>query len=174
MIHQVCDLVLQQAFGIPLHEMFLAGSAPMVYESVGHCLDELSRIVLQSGLGDTHLGASGSTLGTADSGGDPVWPGRGADDGFDTRNGNGDGHANRNSGRKRSNGYEHDGDGLGSGSGGGSPDGGGKRQKVSPTHQRPATVEFSCPFRKRNPVRFNVRDFQSCAVMSFPNMSQLK
>ncbi|AEO61273.1 hypothetical protein MYCTH_2070870 [Thermothelomyces thermophilus ATCC 42464] len=174
MIYQVCDLVLQQAFAIPLHEIVLAGSAPMVYESVGHCLDELSRIVLQSGLGDTHLGASRSTLGTADSGGDPVWPGRGADDGFDTSNGNGDCHANGNSGRKRSNGYEHDGDGLGGGSGGGSPDGGGKRQKVLPTHQRPATAEFSCPFRKRNPVRFNVRDFQSCAVMSFPNMSQLK
>ncbi|KAK1751331.1 hypothetical protein QBC47DRAFT_80983 [Echria macrotheca] len=33
---------------------------------------------------------------------------------------------------------------------------------------------LSCPFRKRNPVRFNVRDHQNCAVQSFPDISQLK
>jgi hypothetical protein len=35
-------------------------------------------------------------------------------------------------------------------------------------------MHFSCPFRKRNPLRFNVRDFQSCAVQSFPDIPQLK
>ncbi|KAK1760094.1 hypothetical protein QBC47DRAFT_445 [Echria macrotheca] len=34
--------------------------------------------------------------------------------------------------------------------------------------------EFSCPFRKRNPTRFNVRDHQHCAVQSFPDICQLK
>lgn len=34
--------------------------------------------------------------------------------------------------------------------------------------------KLSCPYRKRNPFRFNVRDYQSCAVASFPEISQLK
>lgn len=33
---------------------------------------------------------------------------------------------------------------------------------------------FSCPFRKRNPVRFNVRSHSSCALSEFLSMSQLK
>ena len=38
----------------------------------------------------------------------------------------------------------------------------------------PEDIHLSCPFRKRNQVRFNVRDYQSCAVQSFPDISQLK
>ncbi|KAL0941684.1 uncharacterized protein CTRU02_204447 [Colletotrichum truncatum] len=34
--------------------------------------------------------------------------------------------------------------------------------------------EFSCPFRKRNPRRFNVRDFDACANLSFRDMTSLK
>lgn len=34
--------------------------------------------------------------------------------------------------------------------------------------------EYSCPFRKRNPLRFNVRDYQTCALSSFPDISQVK
>ena len=33
---------------------------------------------------------------------------------------------------------------------------------------------FSCPYRKRNPRRFNVRDYYVCATHSFADMSQLK
>ncbi|KAI1471724.1 uncharacterized protein F4812DRAFT_455832 [Daldinia caldariorum] len=33
---------------------------------------------------------------------------------------------------------------------------------------------FSCPYRKRNPIRFNVRDHEKCANRSFPNMTELK
>ncbi|KAK3382088.1 hypothetical protein B0T24DRAFT_600456 [Lasiosphaeria ovina] len=41
---------------------------------------------------------------------------------------------------------------------------------------RPFDIDFnlSCPFRKRNPLRFNVRDHQSCAIQPFPDISQLK
>jgi hypothetical protein len=34
--------------------------------------------------------------------------------------------------------------------------------------------KFSCPYRKRNPFRFNVRDHPTCALTSFPDNSQLK
>lgn len=33
---------------------------------------------------------------------------------------------------------------------------------------------MSCPFRKRNPIRFNVRDYRSCALTSYPDYPQLK
>ncbi|KAK5657806.1 hypothetical protein OQA88_2879 [Cercophora sp. LCS_1] len=33
---------------------------------------------------------------------------------------------------------------------------------------------FSCPYRKRNPRRFNVREYYVCATHSFADMSQLK
>ncbi|KAI0105394.1 hypothetical protein F4776DRAFT_657902 [Hypoxylon sp. NC0597] len=34
--------------------------------------------------------------------------------------------------------------------------------------------ELSCPYRKRNPIRFNVRDYEKCANTSYQTMSQLK
>ncbi|KAF3070809.1 hypothetical protein GL218_00295 [Daldinia childiae] len=34
--------------------------------------------------------------------------------------------------------------------------------------------DLSCPYRKRNPIRFNIRDYEKCANKSFPNMSELK
>ncbi|KXH47779.1 hypothetical protein CNYM01_06056 [Colletotrichum nymphaeae SA-01] len=33
---------------------------------------------------------------------------------------------------------------------------------------------FSCPFRKRNPCRFNARDFDACANKSYKSMAELK
>ncbi|KAM7215170.1 hypothetical protein V8F06_009488 [Rhypophila decipiens] len=33
---------------------------------------------------------------------------------------------------------------------------------------------LSCPYRKRNPLRFNVREYQSCASQQYPDISQLK
>jgi hypothetical protein len=35
-------------------------------------------------------------------------------------------------------------------------------------------TNYSCPYRKRNPLRFNVRDYYVCATHSFADMSQLK
>ncbi|KAG4224032.1 hypothetical protein PC116_g27509 [Phytophthora cactorum] len=33
---------------------------------------------------------------------------------------------------------------------------------------------FSCPYRKRNPIRFNIHDHEKCANRSFPSMTELK
>jgi hypothetical protein len=35
-------------------------------------------------------------------------------------------------------------------------------------------IIMSCPFRKRNPTRFNVRSHSSCALSDFPSMTHLK
>lgn len=37
-----------------------------------------------------------------------------------------------------------------------------------------ANQKLSCPFRKRNPVRFNIRDHKDCASSPFPSMTLLK
>ncbi|GAB1315536.1 C2H2-type domain-containing protein [Madurella fahalii] len=35
-------------------------------------------------------------------------------------------------------------------------------------------IQYPCPFRKRNPVRFNVRDHERCAKAPFGSMSELR
>jgi hypothetical protein len=168
-IHEVCNLVLQQAFGVQLDDVALAGTASSVYESVSYCLDEISHIILNSGFSNTGIVIDESTWGRTGTNAVPIWPAGGVADGIGSGGGGGGGQGNGGGGRKRSNaGHDH-----GGGAGDGSPSGG-KRQRVSQTQQQSSDMHFSCPFRKRNPVRFNVRDFQSCAVQSFPDVPQLK
>ncbi|KAL2155637.1 hypothetical protein VTH82DRAFT_379 [Thermothelomyces myriococcoides] len=171
---QVCDLVLQETFGITLREMVREGLAPMVYQSVGQCLDEISRIILHNGFGNISRGASELPVGTTGHGGGPVRLRRGGFDDSNTSHGSGGHNGGGDNGRKRPNGHGEDGYGPGGGSGDGGADGGGKRQKVSSTHQRRTNNLFSCPFRKRNPVRFNIRNSQRCAFLAFPDISQVK
>jgi len=47
-----------------------------------------------------------------------------------------------------------------------------KRQKT--TIPETITTAYACPFRKRNPIRFNVRAYQTCALSSFPDIPQVK
>lgn len=35
-------------------------------------------------------------------------------------------------------------------------------------------MKLSCPFRKRNPLRFNVRDYYNCALVSYQSIALLK
>ncbi len=168
-INEVCGQILQQAFGVQLHDLALAGAVSAAYESVGYCLDELSHIVLNSGLSSAGIVISESARGRSGSSATPIWPAGGA---ADSVGGIGGGHGDGGGSRKRPNGG-HDSADSGDGTGDGSP-GDGKRQKISPTRHSSADMQFSCPFRKRNPVRFNIRASQSCAVQSFPDVPQLK
>ena len=46
---------------------------------------------------------------------------------------------------------------------------------IPSSHKKPkAGIELSCPFRKRNPLRFNVRSHQCCSTQSFRDMTLLK
>jgi hypothetical protein len=40
--------------------------------------------------------------------------------------------------------------------------------------QKKPDVKLSCPYRARNPIRFNVRDAHSCAMTYFSNFSDLR
>ena len=39
---------------------------------------------------------------------------------------------------------------------------------------RDENVRLGCPFRAKNQLRFNVRDYQGCALVSFPSMADLR
>lgn len=72
------------------------------------------------------------------------------------------------SGRYRGNGDEDDlGDSSGEGCSNNSQED--KKQKTGRDGGK-----LSCPFRKRNPIRFNVRSHQSCALNGFADLALLK
>ncbi|KAK4126486.1 hypothetical protein N657DRAFT_615281 [Parathielavia appendiculata] len=76
-------------------------------------------------------------------------------------------------GKRKVEGGDDDGGGLG-----GRDNQGNDGTEESPASQAYSTkgtfTHFSCPYRKRNPLRFNVRDHYVCATHSFADMSQLK
>jgi hypothetical protein len=76
-------------------------------------------------------------------------------------------------GKRKAEGGSEDGSGLG-----GQDNPGDGDRDISPGSQAPSSKStisnFSCPYRKRNPLRFNVRDYYVCATHSFADMSQLK
>lgn len=47
-----------------------------------------------------------------------------------------------------------------------------KRPKPNPKEEE--NLRLSCPYRKRNPHRFNVRDHHSCAMTYFPKFAELR
>ncbi len=47
-------------------------------------------------------------------------------------------------------------------------------KKAKPNPRDEENLRLSCPFRKRNPHRFNVRDHHSCAMTYFPKFSELR
>jgi len=70
-------------------------------------------------------------------------------------------------------GDDDDGGGGGPGGGGsGSDPPEGSREPGGP-NKKTCRERLPCPFRKRNPLRFNVRDYHACAAKSF-DMSELK
>jgi hypothetical protein len=48
-----------------------------------------------------------------------------------------------------------------------------KRVKPSPRDVE-ENLRLSCPYRKRNPLRFNVREHHSCAMTYFPKFAELR
>lgn len=164
-VENVCDQVLRDAFHIGLEELATTDAAAAAYEATRYFLDELSRIVPTN----SAAWAPSQSQMTRDPGG------YGQAQASSPSQGNGGGHGSRQNGggNKRrpsddSNDPNQDGydDGYGSG-------GNGKRPRTDGQSQAEDQY-LSCPFRKRNPVKFNVRDFLSCATQSFPDVSQLK
>jgi hypothetical protein len=91
-------------------------------------------------------------------------------------NGYGQGLGNGNGkGKRKADGGSDDGDEFGDSDGGKRDEDG---HNIAGAPRQPGRVgassNFSCPYRKRNPLRFNVREYYVCATHSFADMSQLK
>ncbi|TDZ19225.1 hypothetical protein Cob_v007788 [Colletotrichum orbiculare MAFF 240422] len=166
---EMCGMILSRAFGSSMSEV----SSPLeAWESVRRCLDELS-ILHHDGLGFEN---------------DETWEtrtGEWKDDDAEPR------HMSESrtgtfpcsdSSRKRGHdSIRHDEDSEGeenpgSRDGGG---GGGRRNTnwtdaPNSDSKRCKTARISCPFRKRNPVKYNIRKHFNCATQSFPNISLVK
>ncbi|KAM7201320.1 hypothetical protein V8F33_003420 [Rhypophila sp. PSN 637] len=178
-VQETCDHVLRNVFGVDLQDLGATDAASAAYDSVHYCLDELWHLVPAENTASQSSPPLREVANYGNTGGGhaPIRPGNGGEaSSFQVRSGSGGGSG----GQKRPNGEGDQGDqGKQNGNGGGKRPGdrdnggGGKRPKVAaeePTDDQ----KLSCPFRKRNAAKFNVRDHQSCAVQSFPDISQLK
>ncbi|KAK3390621.1 hypothetical protein B0H63DRAFT_492924 [Podospora didyma] len=82
---------------------------------------------------------------------------------------------NENKGKRKAEGSDEDESVSGGWGGDGNDRGGGVSASPAADSTKSCTTSnFSCPYRKRNPLRFNVRDRYVCATHSFADMSQLK
>lgn len=176
LVQDVSDKLLKHLFGVDLQDLAAVDAAKAAHESISNCLNELFRIVPTSlaplgSVSELTRGGGESSQGTGTGGGSGT--GNGSSTGGNNVTGSGGGSGNGGGSKRRQNGA-----GNGSGHpggddfhGGDGPNENGKRPRL----EHPADDKnFSCPFRKRNPVRFNVRHHQNCAVQSFPDISQLK
>jgi len=49
-----------------------------------------------------------------------------------------------------------------------------KKHKTRNAGEETQNLRISCPYRKRNPYRFNIREHESCAFTFYPDFSALK
>lgn len=78
--------------------------------------------------------------------------------------------ASQSGGSKRKQGDMPEEEGQGNGQGAGFV----PLKKARPSMRDDENLRLSCPFRKRNPYRFNVRDHHSCAMTYFPKFAELR
>ena len=169
---EVCDTLLRDAFGVELQDL-PAHMAVEAWEPVNICLEQLSNL----------LGANksvGFSLPIRVAAQDQPCGSKG---GSDCPQGNGQGRGNGlDRGRKRPKPPSHPRRNDGGDDGGDdgnddsddeqSPGKGPGRKK--PKVDEPPDQQLSCPYRKRNPLRFNIRDHMPCATASFTDIPAVK
>ncbi|KAK3392548.1 hypothetical protein B0T20DRAFT_361272 [Sordaria brevicollis] len=173
LIQDVCEQILRQAFGTEYDDIAHTDAAGEAYNAVSYCLDELSRILPDDSLFNSaicvqELPFGGSYTAPAQHEGSGSTSGtdrfNGGNNGSQKRpNDDGDGYPNRCPGDGSSPGDRDFGDG---GNGGGN-----KRAKMA---VESGGQGLSCPFRKRNPKKFNIRDHLYCAVRPLDDITLLK
>lgn len=154
---EISSLVLRNSFGKDLDDC----AAPLlVWDCTNRYLQELWSASHEGNLGFVQA-TSGHGTPTSHHGGTPA-----------------SSHDQQNSGlsgkgKRKADGGSDDGSGFN-----GRGDQGDDERDISPVSQVYSTkgsiTNYSCPYRKRNPLRFNVRDYFVCATHSFADMSQLK
>jgi hypothetical protein len=160
-VDDVCNRILFKSFAVTLDEIPDPADA---WESVQRCLDELTHIIGREpsyqtpvGIG---IGAPGVNVAAC---GDSCTP----------SNVESSQHCEE---KRQKKGKEkekssRDGDGSDLETTGSQ---GQDRGSINRPKQSKIIGNLSCPFRKRNPLRFNVRDYHNCAITEFPDITLVK
>lgn len=165
-VDDICGVILSQAFGLPIDDLARPQHA---ITCVRQCLTELQIIINE----DQNFASE-----AADSSDQEHW-----DDDSERKSGSTcrrqQSSGSNTGSRKRSlDSQDQEEDDLSdreSGSGHGGSDKGGSRTKSTHVQKRAkVTKRISCPFRKRNPTKFNVRDHRLCATSYFSTISLVK
>jgi hypothetical protein len=162
LVERICELIIVEAFGPNLQNFVDRVEAQA---SVTRCLEELSSFIGASGLGEVRQplreAPSEEEKSTAGSG-NPSTAGR-SFCGSSSRS------------RKRTNGQDNTEEegpySNGRDQGNGEEDSVLRSKKLK-TEGR--DNRYSCPYRKRNPLRFNIRDYNTCATNFSADLPNLK
>lgn len=161
MVDELCNHITLKVFGIPLDH--LANSEP-VLQAVASCVDMISSLLEPEGCRvyqDDHNTNSTSCAGGSDPAGCHNDGDLGANNPFSSHPSKKRKYRDFDGSDDQSNAN----DGLG---------------KSNPSIKTPANAKLSynfnfiCPYRRRNPAKFNIRDHRTCAWRPFQSMSQLK
>ncbi|KAF6795415.1 Ankyrin-like protein [Colletotrichum sojae] len=168
-VDDICSLVLSSAFKVSPSEL---SQPEMAWDSVHRCLNELS--VIASCVAENFDPPADSTDNSQDSSDEPNLNDLGdSPEGSKTTVSHSksslkrDGHSEGSNGKKRRRQDTPSGDGN---------QGDECRSETKARAQKKikSLGRFSCPYRKRNPLRFNVRDHESCALVAFDSISLVK
>lgn len=165
----LCDTLLKDAFGVELQELPIH-TVMEAWSSVNACLEEVSNLLSanKSATFSLPIRQSAGSPTPGSSTGARVLQG-------DTTAGTGNGNEFGKGKKRQKPPSDFDGNGDGGedeSDGERSPrDGepGKKKTKIDGPEQ-----PFSCPYRKRNPRRFNIRDHTPCAMSRFDDVSHVK
>ncbi|VBB84279.1 Putative protein of unknown function [Podospora comata] len=161
LIDEISSWVLRNTCGKDVDDC----AAPlMIWDCTYRYVQELSSVAQDGTLGIVQA-TSGQGTPTSQGGGTP------GEGGYDQQSSGGYFSKGK---RKAEGGGSDDGSGLGGRDHMGGGDDDGDTTMAAQGYTSKNTTNFSCPYRKRNPLRFNVRDHYVCATHSFSDMSQLK
>lgn len=161
-VEDICNHILETVFGTELGALDAPSEA---WASVSHCLGELGHIVgIESApMSDSPDSGSSGPNSTSGSGSLPTHGGGSRKRGHSQSANNNGGASNFNGDGPSSNSGDGDDDASGLGDAG--------RTKKPKVEHGPS---MSCPYRKRNPLRFNIRTHHSCACQPYNSMANLK
>lgn len=162
LVEEMGELIINQAFDATLHRLMDKLEAQA---SVSRCVEELSRIIGASGPGEFQQSLQETPSGEDKSTAGADTPGNGARCIF--------GSSSRSRKRTNSQGNSEDEDPCSNGGrqGNGEDESFMRSKKIKIEGKE---SQYPCPYRKRNPLRFNIRDYNTCATTSTVDIPNLK
>ncbi|KAM0226551.1 hypothetical protein ACHAPA_002932 [Fusarium lateritium] len=148
--NMVLNYALQIIYGVDMNDVSI--SQDKVQSLISNFTQEIDQHIWQS----ASDGQLSHTMSTSSSSSSPSQDALGND--------------RRGGKRKKQGKREDDGDEFSDGEGSGYL----QTKRLRPNPKEDENLRLSCPFRKRNPHRFNVRDHHSCAMTYFPKFAELR